>query len=435
MLRIRTLSVIFACVFGLALTMPRAEDPPAGAANEEESTVLDEISDYLAGGDFKLNLRLRGELADITPGGRYSEAYTSRLRIGYGLPQWMGFTAYAELEDIRAASDDTYNAAGLNRQGNHTVIADPVDTELNQLFIAYTPTEDLDDVVGELVRKAMPTVQVGRQRVKLDDDRFIGNVGWRQNEQTFDAAVAQTSLGIDKLRAIYGYVWDVNRIFGPDSGLDLRTNVHLFNINYAMCESFDVTGFAYLLDLQNAAAASTNTVGIRITGGVPVSEDQFALKYEGSFAWQEDAFENAAKYDAIYGKLQVTGVIQKDYDVGAGYEILGAGRGASSFQTPLATLHKHNGFADMFLATPPNGLQDVYIVGGANLPLGLKARGWFHMFFEDQGGSRYGQEIDAALSKKLTKNLSALVKYAWFDGDNGMADIYKVWFQIELNID
>ncbi len=31
------------------------------------------------------------------------------------------------------------------------------------------------------------TLTLGRQRILLDDQRFIGNSGWRQNEQTFDA--------------------------------------------------------------------------------------------------------------------------------------------------------------------------------------------------------------------------------------------------------
>ena len=43
-----------------------------------------------------------------------------------------------------------------------------------------------------------------------------------------------------------------------------------------------------------------------------------------------------------------------------GIEIL-ANDKETSFATPLATLHKFNGFADQFLATPSQGLEDKFL--------------------------------------------------------------------------
>src|SRR3546814_19210362 len=49
-----------------------------------------------------------------------------------------------------------------------------------------------------------------------------------------------------------------------------------------------------------------------------------------------------------------------------GYELLGSDGGATgiaggfAFQTPFATLHKFNGWADKFLTTPGTGIQDYY---------------------------------------------------------------------------
>ena len=50
----------------------------------------------------------------------------------------------------------------------------------------------------------------------------------------------------------------------------------------------------------------------------------------------------------------------KGWRIGGGYEVLGADDGAAltSFQTPLATLHKFQGWADKFLTTPPNGIRE-----------------------------------------------------------------------------
>ncbi|MEI8045213.1 MAG: hypothetical protein WCL11_27625, partial [Verrucomicrobiota bacterium] len=50
-----------------------------------------------------------------------------------------------------------------------------------------------------------------------------------------------------------------------------------------------------------------------------------------------------------------------------GYEVL-EGNGTIGFATPLATLHAFNGWADMFLSTPANGLKDFYLKAGYSLP-------------------------------------------------------------------
>ena len=93
---------------------------------------VDEIPlvDFLKEGTFHLNMRFRYEHADID-GFRDSNAFTMRTRIGYTTARYEGFQAMIELEDVRSADDDQYNAAGLNGQPGLSVIADPEDTELN----------------------------------------------------------------------------------------------------------------------------------------------------------------------------------------------------------------------------------------------------------------------------------------------------------------
>ena len=44
-----------------------------------------------------------------------------------------------------------------------------------------------------------------------------------------------------------------------------------------------------------------------------------------------------------------------------GYEVLGSDDGKKGFATPLATGHKFQGFADKFLTTPNDGVQDLYV--------------------------------------------------------------------------
>ena len=103
-----------------------------------------------------------------------------------------------------------------------------------------------------------------------------------------------------------------------------------------------------------------------------------------------------------------------------------------SFQTPLATLHKFNGWADVFLVTPPGGLEDLYIQGTAKA-LGGKFSLIYHDFSAQTGGSDYGNELDFVASWSFMKNYSVLAKFALFDGDSSIPDINKFWLMLSAN--
>ncbi|MBX2852589.1 MAG: alginate export family protein [Phycisphaeraceae bacterium] len=380
---------------------------------------------FLKEGKVNLDMRFRFEHADIDGAGD-SNAFTMRTRLGYTTKLFEGFQGMIELEDNRAADYDEYNAAGLNGQPGLSVIADPEDTELNQLWLSY----DFSNLSEDLPL----TGTVGRQRINFDDQRFIGGVAWRQLEQTFDAAKLAYK-PIEDLTATYVYIDEVNRIFGADSGLDFESDSHLLNVAYTGLDIGKIVGFAYLLDLgTSGAAVSSQTYGVRLDGSTDLN-DQLALGYIGSVAIQSDYGANATSYDALYvlaeGKLKFKETAGGF--VGAGYEMLGSDDGTIAFSTPLATGHKFNGFADSFLATPAQGLRDYYITGGTMIP-GIDAKfvTTYHYFTGDDSDSDLGTEIDFVLAKKLNANMTLLAKYAYFDGDNARADIERFWLQLDL---
>src|SRR3546814_3293516 len=81
------------------------------------------------------------------------------------------------------------------------------------------------------------------------------------------------------------------------------------------------------------------------------------------------------------------------------------GNGVVAFQTPLATLHAFNGWADRFLSTPGNGLEDIYVgVGGKHGQWNWQAL--WHDFSADRGGADYGTELDAQDRKSTRLNSS-----------------------------
>ncbi|MBI4327787.1 MAG: alginate export family protein [Chloroflexi bacterium] len=432
-----------------------AAAPPASAAAQSapepgpvEKFFNGKIPEAFSKGKFNLNARLRYEFVDqngvpaITDP---SHAPTIRTRFGFTTAPLYGFTGMIEGENVSSLGPErNYNAAGANGQPQKPVVADPVTTELNQAWVAYSRTN-------------LAAAKVGRQRIALDNHRFVGDVGWRQNMQTFDAAGLEIK-PVRDFNLSYSYLWDVHRVFGDVSGLpaaspnhDFESDSHLINASYSRWRYGRFVGYSYLLDLDlnNGTATrfdnSSASFGGYFAGSAPVS-DKASLGYRGEFAWQTDYGGSQLDYDAIYYNVELSANV-KPFAFGAGYETLGSARNDSvpgarvGFKTPLATLHAFNGWADSFLATPNAGLRDLYGFAQVTLPAQVPLRFVYHKFDADNGGADFGQEFDVVASKKLGKYWTALLKYAFYDGQDAAApalalanvDIHKFWAQVEFN--
>lgn len=398
----------------------------ATAAADAADDIVNGIAVPIVGGTVKLDLRARYEHADAD-GFAASNAETLRTRLGYGTQPWEGLSAYVEMENISAADHDSFYDGLPPNTRDRTPVADPSDTELNQAYLMIDrPDIGQTKVIG------------GRQRIVLDDHRFIGNVGWRQNEQTYDSAWAQSGFGLTGLTAGYGYIWDVNRIFGdqgPTATQDYESNSHLARVAYDVAPWFQPVAFAYLLDLRQAPAESSNTYGLRAMGTAPLGED-WSLSYQASYAYQTDGGtsggDNPVDYTAHYALGDLSIGYRPIAAVGAGYELLGSDHGRARFATPLATLHKFNGWADVFLNNGGvNGLQDAYAYVSPTLPWKLTGQVIYHQFWSDEHGYDMGHEIDAVLSRKFGAYVTVLAKAAVYEdgGRFSPRETTKYWLE------
>lgn len=353
-----------------------------------------------------LDLRARIELADFETL-ESSQSYTVRTIAGIGSKPIYGLSAYAGLRSTLAIADGQYFDT-VEAPTGQSPIADPEDTDLNQLYARYQNADLLD---ADLI--------VGRQRIALDDHRFIGNVGWRQNEQVFDAARASTSLGVEHLSVMYGYVQYASRIFGnqgPPATRDFRSDSHIVRVGYDRWPAARIAAFGYLLDFENSPGNSSNSFGARITGGHPLTPE-WTLAYAASYAAQTDAGENPVDYVAHYVAAETSATRQGISGFAVGYELLGSDDGKARFVTPLATAHKFNGWADAFLDNGGvNGLQDLYASVTPQLPLGLKGGIIYHYFWADQTTDALGYEVDGILTRAFGPYVTVLAKVAYFDG-------------------
>ena len=298
----------------------------------------------------------------------------------------------------------------------YSVVADPENIELNRAAIGY--------------KKGDYAVTVGRQRIILDNARWVGNVGWRQNEQTFDAVRGQAKVGPVSLDATYSI--SQRTIFGVDSPNEhFDGDIVLLNAGVDL-KPFTVTGFAYLIDYDTRLAFSSQTYGVSASGSFPLGAAK--LSVSAGYAHQSDYKLNPVSYSADYIAGEIGGSIA-GFSLKAGYEELGSDNGVAALQTPLATLHAFNGWADTFLTTPATGLRDYYVSVGKGFKVkalpGLKVGATYHKFEADFGGADYGEEFDAMIGFNIGK-VGILAKYADYNSDGFSVDTKKFWLQAEI---
>ncbi len=313
----------------------------------------------------------------------------------------------------------------------YPIVADPENVELNRLQIQYRGL-------------AKTVVTIGRQRINIDDQRFVGSSGWRQNEQTFDAMRLES--GDPKgFKADLTYSWSARTIWGVD-GVGARQQAIGGNNVFATVSHptmlGTLSGFAFLVDQDEAQVQgfrlSSQTYGVRLAGSSSVAE-KAKLTYALSYARQSDYHRNPNDYATDYWLAEL-GAEMGAIKLGLGHERLGADEGVAftSFQTPLATLHKFQGWADKFLVTPPNGVKDLYGSAGYGWkePLGLDAINAaliYHRFESDRLGLHYGNEWDAQLSAKKGR-WTAMAKLADYAADEFATDTRKFWLQFEFSL-
>ena len=378
----------------------------------------DSLTEALAKGQVSINARLRFENVEQT-GLRDAEALTLRTRLGFTTAPLHGWKAMLEAENIVAADRDSYSQAELNAGGaGRAVVADPETTEINQAFLAYA--------------RGKTTVTAGRQRLVLDNARFIGDVGWRQNAQTFDAVSVQDK-SLDQTTLTYAYLEQINRVFGDRHAQGRwRSDSHLLNASYAGHPVGTLTGYAYLLDFGNTAAAAQScaTYGVSLAGSTKIT-DRLRFAYRAEVAHQTDHGSGVLNYATTYYALEA-GLTGKPGSFTLGHEVLGSDNGVG-FKTPLATLHAFNGWADLFLATPAAGLRDTYAKAAANLPAGVSLLVFEHWYAADTTGAALGTEFNLQLSRKFGKAVTGLVKYADFRREGtGTPNVQKFWAQVEF---
>jgi hypothetical protein len=379
-----------------------------------------DLASALTGGTTGIEIRARVEQVDQDGFDDNAQAATARLRLNYKTGPWRDWTGFVEFDHVfNALLTDYDSGSGTSpgKVGDFPVIADPSGSDLNQVYLEYSPAPDWK-------------WRFGRQRVLLDNQRFVGGVGWRQNEQTYDA-ISLTTTATKNTTLFYAYLGQVRRIFGQEVAAGhSNVDTHLLNARIQLRDSWSLTPYLYYIDDHDALANSTSTFGARVAGNLRLGEGKLELL--GEFATQSDAADAPVSFDADYAHLSANWSGRGALSFGVGFESLGGGvNPGGAFRTPLATLHAFNGWADKFLATPDAGLDDRYATvkiaaGKWNLT------GVLHDFSAEAGNGDFGSELDLSAARKLGNHYALLLKAAFFsaDSNSSLTDTDKFWLML-----
>ncbi|MCL4432334.1 MAG: hypothetical protein M1300_08440 [Epsilonproteobacteria bacterium] len=408
------------------------------------SSTLSAANDFALFSNTKLNgeVKARYESVDVENNGKMNaNAYTVRLMLGLEttLLGVDGLTMKVDGTTVQTLGGTKYDNDPFTGLGDarYQVVADPEQTRFTQGYLQY--------------KMGATTAKVGRQLVNLDAQRFIGSVDWRQMPLSLDAvSVANTSIAGLNLYGAYVYSYDA--IFDRPTQ---ESKSVILNGSYKVNDMLKITAYDYMLSLENFSAAgnfAADTYGLSLTGDVPAGPVK--ISYHGEYAEQTDStFKTTStnikgQNDASYYNIEATANMM-GVSLGAGQELLsgttdeGMGTdGKTKFQTPLATLHKFNGTADMFLATPTGGLVDTYVSLGYGATGIGKALATYHTYETDvaMGGKNdLGSELDLQYANAIpgVKGLNGLLKAAFYKGGdvNGATnytnDKTVVWVELD----
>ena len=131
------------------------------------------FNEAMTNGSFQGSLRPRVESVDQNGKPEKATAATLRGAFQYTTGEWAGLQLKAELETVMGIGTEKYNSS-TNGKTQYPVVKDPTGGHFNRLFLFH--------------KGGSYTAGIGRDEIIYDNSRWVGNVGWRQNHQTFNSA-------------------------------------------------------------------------------------------------------------------------------------------------------------------------------------------------------------------------------------------------------
>ena len=142
-------------------------------------------------------------------------------------------------------------------------------TEFHQVYLDWRPAEKL-------------VVRGGLHEITLGNQRFVGNVGWRQNRQSFEG-IRVDFTGLADTTLTYAWVSQARQV----SGASRPMNSHLGELEHVFVGIGALRAYGYLLDWDEASQAGLSTLSYGASlAGAPKLSERMTLPYRIELAQQ-----------------------------------------------------------------------------------------------------------------------------------------------------
>lgn len=402
----------------------------------DDAPQAESLLQAVTGGKPMINFRLRYETVDQDGKRDDAHAMTLRSLVGWQTAPFHDFSVAAQLIGVSTFNEHYDNFGRANPEpgkGNYPRVIDPDYTGINQLYVEWSGLADTK-------------IRLGRQSVKLDNVRLIGNIEFRQVMQVFDGLALENNGLLPDTSIYLAHFERVRQITTKVQ----NAHVDIANLRYQLTPEATLTGYGYLLDWRGEVkpdnlypkTVSGKTFGLRLDGGQTLADSGWKALYTAEYAKQDDYKSGSRDIDSHYLRLG-GGAQYSGWYARIDREILSSNRGRTAFQASLGTGHLFQGWADHFLVTPNHGIDDTFLSFGGKIAK-VQLSGEYHLIGADRHfatptgrGDRYGKELDLALAYSHDAHWLAKAEYARFREDDvyGAAltaasrkrDIEKLW--------
>ena len=406
---------IHACAAGAMLAALAPGPCSADGDGAEEPFGIEQA---LAHGRFSLELRPRYNRIDESDKVERAEGVTVRAVAGWRSAPFHGLRLTLEGIHTDHLGPKHFNDdSALFATSPYPLLPDPSYTGLNQAHVEYTGVEAL-------------RLSLGRQIVRMDDQRWVSDNDFRQIPQLFDG-VSAVYTGIENTELSASHYWRMRSTSGVSSELKLS----LLHAAWNPAPGHALAAYAYFHDqAQNGAFTgfadnSYRVIGVRAEGSA-VAWHALDFPYTFEYAQQRPYADGDDRIEANYWRAGA-GLASTAWTVRYDYEVKGSNAGLYGLQMPLTDFYAFNGWTLHFFNTPRTGLRDQWLtLRYAVSAFTLHAEA--HRFRSDYASIGLGRENDVRLTYLFNENCLVRLQHSRYDPGAGTPDprIRKTWLAV-----
>jgi hypothetical protein len=386
--------------------------------SQQEAPATPDLVGAIANGRPIVELRPRYNWLDESNFYEGAQGGTLRTVLGWNTAPYYGVRVRLEVMNASHFGSSNFNDDPSDIGSSpYPLLPDPRYTGVNQAYAEYGNESGF-------------RMKLGRQVVRLDNQRWVSDNDFRQIPQLFEG-VALSYDGFESTGLEAGYYTKVRNTSGDTNDLRLTTLRAAWN----PLEGHSIAAYTVLHDqAANGAFTGFGDNSYRVIGAKAEGAghyDGLDIPYIAEYAQERPYANGDSRIDANYWRLG-GGVSTQRWTARYDYEVKGSNNGQFGVEMPLTDFYRYNGWTLSFFNTPRQGLHDQWLTFRWAIVEPLTFYGESHRFRSDSGGLDFGRENDVGLTWSIMEGLDLRLQYARYDPGSGTANpaIRKTWLTL-----